>query len=220
MVLHRHAPVGINRSASITCPSVPRVHLALGDSAARPGCCRKPPGARYIESGRERVPPLAFLSMHLVVRSLAEVIRTLGSEVLRKGGFSPPPPGDPVSIPHDVKNRGVGTGFDPEQNPQASGHLPSSAQVTESAWGNLSRWRHGFEPRWDYQGKHVVGAFVSALVKVQTRVFRPHQSPGQPSTAGWAARLSSRICPADDVTTSWRGVETEALCGLSHYLRT
>lgn len=49
-----------------TCPFVPRVDLALGDSAARPGCCRKPPGARYIESGRERAPPLVFLSMHLV----------------------------------------------------------------------------------------------------------------------------------------------------------
>jgi hypothetical protein len=55
------------------------------------------------------------------------------------------------------------------------------------------------------QGKRVVGGFVSTLVKVQTRVCRPHQTAGQPSRGGWAARLSSRICPADDVTTSWRG---------------
>jgi hypothetical protein len=35
-------------------------------------------------------------------------------------------------------------------------------------WLNLSRWRHGFEPRWDYQGKRIVGVLVSTLVKVQT----------------------------------------------------
>jgi hypothetical protein len=28
----------------------------------------------------------------------------------------------------------------------------SSPQVVESAPRILSRWRHGFEPRWDYQG--------------------------------------------------------------------
>src|SRR6266542_3127072 len=37
-----------------------------------------------------------------------------------------------------------------EENPQVDKHLKASPQVAESAPGTLSRWRHGFEPRWDY----------------------------------------------------------------------
>ena len=43
--------------------------------------------------------------------------------------------------------------IDEEQNPQVSGAFQRSQQVTESARLNLSRWRHGFEPRWDYESK-------------------------------------------------------------------
>ncbi len=32
---------------------------SAGDSAARPGSCRKPPGALYVESGKEWVPSFA-----------------------------------------------------------------------------------------------------------------------------------------------------------------
>ena len=39
---------------------VPQVLASAGDSAARPGSCRKPPGALYIESGRECVISLPF----------------------------------------------------------------------------------------------------------------------------------------------------------------
>jgi hypothetical protein len=40
----------------------PQVLASAGDCAARPGSCRKPPGALYIESGKERVTslPLPF----------------------------------------------------------------------------------------------------------------------------------------------------------------
>jgi hypothetical protein len=34
--------------------------------------------------------------------------------------------------------------------------------------GTLSRWRHGFKSRWDYQGNRTAGSAVSTPVKVQT----------------------------------------------------
>jgi hypothetical protein len=40
-----------------------------------------------------------------------------------------------------------------EANTQVDEHLKASAQVVESAPRTLSRWRHGFEPRWDYEHK-------------------------------------------------------------------
>jgi hypothetical protein len=60
-------------------------------------------------------------------------------------------PFDPASIPHGIENRGVATRIDEERNPQVSGAFRRPPQITESARLNLSRWRHGFEPRWDYQ---------------------------------------------------------------------
>ncbi len=39
---------------------------------------------------------------------------------------------------------------DQEPNPHANGAFPLPPQVTGSARLNLSRWRHGFEPRWDF----------------------------------------------------------------------
>jgi hypothetical protein len=61
--------------------------------------------------------------------------------------------GDPVSIPHDIENRGVATGIDQELNPQLSVAFPPRPQVRGMARVNLSRWRHGFKSRWDYQRK-------------------------------------------------------------------
>jgi hypothetical protein len=64
----------------------------------------------------------------------------------RQGGCSPRAPGNPVNIPHDIENRGVATGNDQKQNPQVSGRIRRSPQVTESARLNLSGWRHGSNP--------------------------------------------------------------------------
>src|SRR6266508_2869524 len=74
--------------------------------------------------------------------------RSVGGPTQR--GCSPPHATDPVNIPHDVENRRVATRFDQELNPQISGPSRVPPQVTESARLNLSRWRHGFESRWDY----------------------------------------------------------------------
>ena len=60
--------------------------------------------------------------MHLAVRGVENA----------KGGCSPPTPGDPVSIPHDVENRGVATGINQQLNPQVSGPSRVPPQVTES----------------------------------------------------------------------------------------
>jgi hypothetical protein len=46
-----------------------------------------------------------------------------------------------------------------EANPQVDDHLMSSPQVVESAPRTLSRWRHGFEPRWDYAGQRPYPGF-------------------------------------------------------------
>jgi hypothetical protein len=73
--------------------------------------------------------------------------------VREEGGCSPYTPGDPVNIPHDIENRGVATRNNRELNPQVSRLFPRPPQVTGSAMLNLSRWRHGFEPRWDYERK-------------------------------------------------------------------
>jgi hypothetical protein len=56
-----------------------------------------------------------------------------------------------VNIPHDIENRGVATGIDEELNQQVSDPFPPPPQVRELARLNLSRWRHGFEPRLDYK---------------------------------------------------------------------
>ncbi len=77
------------------------------------------------------------------------------SEDRRKGGCSPSTPDHPVSIPHDIENRGVATGNDRGLNPQIRSLFPPPPQVTGSATLNLSRWRHGFKSRWDYQRKRV-----------------------------------------------------------------
>jgi hypothetical protein len=76
-----------------------------------------------------------------------------GATWLAAGWCPPSASGDPVFIPHDVEKRGVLTRIDPEPNSQVSDPFPPPPQVTDSARLNLSRWRHGFEPRWDYEWK-------------------------------------------------------------------
>jgi hypothetical protein len=41
------------------------------------------------------------------------------------------------------------------KNPQVRNRIRPSPQVAKSVPRTLSRWRHGFKPRWDYQGKRV-----------------------------------------------------------------
>jgi hypothetical protein len=72
------------------------------------------------------------------------------SEGRHKGGCSLRAPGDPVAIPHDIENRGEATGIDQQLNPQVSSLVPPSAAGHGFNVFALSRWRHGFEPRWDY----------------------------------------------------------------------
>ena len=84
------------------------------------------------------------------VSSAAEAIRVLRPKTDEKGGCSAPPPFDPVSIPHDIEKRGVTTGTDPEPDPQVNGLFVPPLHVSGSAGLNLSRWRHGFKSRWDY----------------------------------------------------------------------
>jgi hypothetical protein len=80
--------------------------------------------------------------------SAAEEIRVPRPKTDEEGGCSAPPPIDLVSIPHDIEKRGVTTGGDREPNRPVDGPLRAPMQVTEPAGLNLSRWRHGFEPRW------------------------------------------------------------------------
>jgi hypothetical protein len=51
------------------------------------------------------------------------------------------------------ETEGVATGNDRKLKPQVSAPFPPPAQVTVSAGTTLSRWRHWFEPRWDYEHK-------------------------------------------------------------------
>jgi hypothetical protein len=57
------------------------------------------------------------------------------------------------------------TGTAGASNPQVRSPIRTSPQVARSAPRTLSRWRHGFEPRWDYQGKRIVGTLLFTLVK-------------------------------------------------------
>ncbi|SRR6266542_4089273 len=66
-----------------------------------------------------------------------------------------------------------------EENPQVDKHLKASPQVAESAPGTLSRWRHGFEPRWDYKQRcRSEGMF--RLSSQSAGPFVPHLSRGRP----------------------------------------
>jgi hypothetical protein len=70
-------------------------------------------------------------------------------------------PGDPENIPHDDEERGAATTSNPETETQVSGHVRPELLVTDSARTTLSRWRHGFEPRWDYASQRPYPGIVS-----------------------------------------------------------
>ena len=122
--------------------------------------------------------------MHLAVSSAADVIGVVCPKAGQKGGCSAPPPFDPVSIPHDIEKRGVATGIDQERNPQVSGPIPPPPQVTEPARLNLSRWRHGFKSRWDYQGNRSFWIDVTTSFKVQTRASDQRETAARRALLG------------------------------------
>jgi hypothetical protein len=118
-----------------------------GTAASRePSTTSTATSARRTDRGRRR----ARGGLRLA-GSWAEIGRPPGNRARREGGCSLHTRGYPVSIPHDIENRGVATGIDWELNPHVRGLFPPPPQVTELARVNLSRWRHGFEPRWDYE---------------------------------------------------------------------
>src|SRR6266542_4423299 len=86
--------------------------------------------------------------------------------------------GRPAFVPRTTGRREGMTRTAGASNPQVRNRICASSLVAKSTPRTLSRWRHGFEPRWDYQGKRIVGVLVSTLVK-QTRAFGPHRRPGQ-----------------------------------------
>ena len=93
-----------------------------------------------------------------------------------------------MSIPHDIEKRRVTTGTDPEPNPQVNSLISLPPQVTGSAQLNLSRWRHGFEPRWDYErevpGQGTSGEAIGSLNQYSNAEY-PENIPSQivPSTS-------------------------------------
>ena len=76
---------------------------------------------------------------------------------------------------------------------QVEGHLMASPQVVELAPRTLSRWRDGFEPRWDYQETR---SSVASLTTVSRRV------------------PSSLIRPATDASSSRRAVRRDHHAGV------
>ena len=60
---------------------------------------------------------------------------------------------DPAQIPHDIENRPATTETNRELKQQVIHRFPPIPQVGDLARTTLSRWRHGFEPRWDYEHK-------------------------------------------------------------------
>jgi hypothetical protein len=78
---------------------------------------------------------------------------------------------------------------------QVDEHLKASAQVVESAPRTLSRWRHGFEPRWDYEHK---GPGQGTSMKAFGRLNRD-------SNAEYPENIPSRI-ERSEVRESPRGM--------------
>jgi hypothetical protein len=54
------------------------------------------------------------------------------------------------------------TGAAGASNPQVRSQIRPSPQVARSAPRTLSRWKHGFEPRWDYPGQGACPGFARA----------------------------------------------------------
>jgi hypothetical protein len=120
----------------------------------RPACCRAERHASASRRGRQTVEDVALDNAHDARHHIWDTERSTGSDAMfsirrRKSGCSDPHAVDPVSIPHDIENRGVTTGTT-EPNPQVNAPYSASAAGHAIDRLNLSRWRHGFKSRWDY----------------------------------------------------------------------
>ena len=74
------------------------------------------------------------------------------------------------------------------QNPQVRGRVRSSSQVVKPAPRTLSRWRHGFEPRWDYAGQSRCGTWDAAQDSADSP---PEVRETGPSIASATSRAAS-----------------------------
>ena len=76
-------------------------------------------------------------------------------------------------IPYLSRTTSKNEGLRPEStrngNTRLGGPFRPPPQVRESSRGTLSRWRHGFEPRWDYEHK---GPGLGTSMKAFGRVNR------------------------------------------------
>ena len=86
-------------------------------------------------------------------------------------------------IPYLSRTTSKNEGLRPEStrngNSRLGGPFRPPPQVRESSRGTLSRWRHGFEPRWDYKQRcRSEGMF--RLSSESAGPFVPHLSRGRP----------------------------------------
>jgi hypothetical protein len=79
----------------------------------------------------------------------------------------------------------------------ARGHIRASSQVLEATTGTLSRWRHGFKSRWDYEGNPQVTRRIPDSDRPsskETEAVRsrqiPHEVGGPPHSRSQPAKVA------------------------------
>ena len=90
------------------------------------------------------------------------------------------------------------TGTAEASNPQVRTQIRASSQVAKSAPRTLSRWRHGFEPRWDYQQSR-----RSGRICVRARLARPPDVPQPCRNVQSAREFAIRAIALLTPRTSW-----------------
>jgi hypothetical protein len=113
----------------------------------------------------------------------------------------------PAFVPRTTGRRQETTGMAGASNPQVRNRIRASPQVAKSAPRTLSRWRHGFEPRWDYEEKPQVTSRIATRTDLTGMEGRGQITP-DPAHID-LARHRSVQCPAIDVQPPLR-VDPEA----------
>ena len=98
----------------------------------------------------------------------------------------------PAFVPRTTGRRQETTGTAGASNPQVRNRIRASPQVAKSAPRTPSRWRHGFEPRWDYE-REVPGQATS---REATR------SLNDDSIAKYPDNIPGRIEPSGSLAVS------------------
>jgi hypothetical protein len=90
----------------------------------------------------------------------------------------------PAFVPRTTGRRQEMTGPAGASSPQVRNQIRPSPQVARSVPRTLSRWRHGFEPRWDYQGNQLQRLRCVPSLSRRARGFSAIVSaePASPST--------------------------------------